>query len=272
MSATPSVNARALRIPVEIANGLGPLDHHALRCRQDERLLGHEAAEALVAEDLVEGLDLARVLLDRRDLLVEELPLDVVIEIDLVVRHDVGRAGPEDVERRELLEPLLRVTLREDGVEQVGSGFRDRVERFAGPTGHVLVGDVARHPLGPEREDGVRIDVLHDPPHLLGTGRIEPRVHVDVDRALEEVMLLHPEDVQAPEQLVRADLAHRLGRPSLLVHRPALAARGGDVHHSLAASDGGGHQPGGQVDVVVRMRPDTEDRSEVGDVDHADGC
>jgi hypothetical protein len=134
------------------------------------------------------------------------------------------------------------------------------------------VGHVAGHPFWPEREDGVGIDLLHDPPHLLGARLIEPRVHVDVHRAVEEVVFLHAEHVQAPEQLGGPNVAHRLRRPSLLVHRPALATRRSDVNDPLTPCDGGRHQSGGEVDVVVRMRPDAEDRPEVGHVDHADGC
>ncbi len=131
---------------------------------------------------------------------------------------------------------------------------------------------MAGHPLGPEREDGVGIDLLHDRAHLLGAGRVEARLHVDVHRALEEVVLLHAEHVEAPEQLDGPNLAHRLGRPALLVHRPALTARRGDVDDTLARLDGRRHQARGQIDVVVGMRPDAEDRPEVGHVDHADGC
>ncbi len=131
---------------------------------------------------------------------------------------------------------------------------------------------MAGHPLGPEREDGVGIDLLHDRAHLLGAGRVEARLHVDVHRALEEVVLLHTEHIEAPQELVGPDVAHRCGGPALLVHRAALTARGGDVHDSLASRDRGRHQAGRQVDVVVGMRPDTEDRPEIGHVDHAEGC
>ncbi len=103
-------------------------------------------------------------------------------------------------------------------------------------------------------------------------GRVEARLHVDVHRALEEVVLLHAEHVEAPEELRGPHLAHRGGWPALLVHRPTLTARGGDVDDPLARLDRGRHQAGGEVDVVVGMRPDTEDRPEIGHVDHADGC
>ena len=53
-----------------------------------------------------------------------------------------------------------------------------------------------------------------------------------------------PEDLEGAQQLLRADLAHRLRRPPLLVHRAALAARRGHVDDPLAAADGRRHQPG----------------------------
>ena len=127
-------------------------------------------------------------------------------------------------------------------------------------------------PSGPNVRTVSGVDLLHDRAHLLGAGRVQARLHVDVHRALEEVVLLHAEHVEAPEELGGPDLTHRVGRPALLVHRPTLTARGGDVHDPLARLDRGRHQAGGEVDVVVGMRPDTEDRPEIGHVDHADGC
>ena len=169
-------------------------------------------------------------------------------------------------------EPLVGHARREDRVVEARTGLRDLGERLAGPPRHVLVGHMAGHPLGPEREDGVGIDVLDDRAHLLGAGRIEARLHVDVHRALEEVVLLHAEDVEAPEEFGGSDVAHGLGRPPLLVHQPALTARRGDVDDPLARLHRGRHQPGGEIDVVVGMRPYAQDRPEVGHVDHADGC
>ena len=48
-----------------------------------------------------------------------------------------------------------------------------------------------------------------------------------------------------------ADLGHLLGRPLLLVHRAALAAGRGDAHHPRAVPDCAGHDPRGQVRLVV---------------------
>jgi hypothetical protein len=131
---------------------------------------------------------------------------------------------------------------------------------------------VTGHPLRTEREDAVGIDLLHDPTHLISAGRIQSRVHVDVDRPFEEVVLLHPEDVQTPQELVGPNVAHRGGRPLLVVHRAALPAGGRHVHDPLSGLHGGRHQTGAQVDVVVRMCPDAEDGPERRRVTHAGGC
>src|SRR4029077_18415507 len=64
------------------------------------------------------------------------------------------------------------------------------------------------------------------------------------------------------QELLRADVAHRLGRPPLLIHRAALATRGGHVAAPLAVPYGRRHQARGTEDVVIRVRPHPEDRAE----------
>ena len=180
----------------------------------------------------------------------------------LVARGDRRRARTEDVERvvdrHELVGPLLRVRR----VVHLRAGLPDLGERPRGPLAHRHVRDVAGHPVGAEREDGVGPDVRHDVADLLVAGLGQSGVHVDVPLA-EPVMFGDAEDLEAAHQLGFADLPHGRRGPALLVHRAALPAGGGHADDAASVADRLRHQAGRQVRLVVGVCPDTQQRSEV---------
>jgi hypothetical protein len=92
---------------------------------------------------------------------------------------------------------------------------------------------------------------------------IERGLHVDIEQPLEVTVLLHAEDLEASAHLVGADLGHALARPAFLVHGAALAPGGGDVDDAVAGCGGQRHQPRREVDIIVRVGPDAEDRAEI---------
>ena len=71
---------------------------------------GHELAEAVVAEDVQERLDLALVALDRRELAVEQVGRQLQHDRDLFAGDDRGGAGAEDLERGERRRSTARPT------------------------------------------------------------------------------------------------------------------------------------------------------------------
>jgi len=119
-----------------------------------------------------------------------------------------------------------------------------------------------RHPVGPERHDGVGIDLRHDRLHLLGSGLVQVGLHVDIDRAVQEPMLTYAEDLERTQEFGGAYLAHRGRGPPLLIHRTAFAPRGGDVDDPVACRSRRGHDPGARVDIVIRVRPHEQHRAQ----------
>ncbi len=86
-------------------------------------------------------------------------------------------------------------------------------------------------------------------------------VHVDVQE-IQPVMLGHAQDLEAAHQLGFSDLSHGRGRPALLVHRTTLAARGRNADHASPVTHRLRHQSGGEIGLIVGVRPDPQDRSE----------
>src|SRR5262249_19161093 len=122
---------------------------------------------------------------------------------------------------------------------------------------------VAGLPVRTEREDRVG-------PYA-GSYRGEPAdrlVRLDLGAAavgiVEPVVLGDAEVRERPGQLLGADLSKSsTGGVLPLVGRAELAARRGDDDDPITAGDRVGHEPRAQVGLVVRVRPDGEDRAEV---------
>ena len=66
------------------------------------------------------------------------------------------------------------------------------------------------HPVGPEREDRVGLDVRDELADALIALVRQAGVHVDVPH-VEPDVFVDAQDLQAPFELLRPDLTHRLG-------------------------------------------------------------
>ena len=81
---------------------------------------------------------------------------------------------------------------------------------------------VTGHAVGPEGQHRVGLHLTHDLEHLRSPRRIERGLHVDVDRPLEEPVLLDAEDVEAATHLiVRTSAMRSDGQRSSSIEPPS---------------------------------------------------
>src|SRR5581483_4751286 len=230
---------------------------------QPEGFLAEEGAVPVLADAVDEGVHLTVLAAQRLVLAVERspLPLDVQREVvggrrgrGLIGHHHlVGIDGGQ-----ECLAPLRRMR----GVQQSGT-VRARFLIGGGrPLADSDVVDVPGHPLGPEGQHRVRLYVPHDL-HEATDGLVRGNISATAIGIVEPDVLAHTEDGETRLELLLTDGRQRVEGPSVFVERPQLAARGRDAHDPVPGIDGRGHDPRGEIRLVVGMGPHTEDRPQL---------